>query len=246
MTKLTKIISITTILLVVTLFLIYWYFFSEPTAFPEDEQLIEEMNDLFDRANAEEIQDTIQLDDKHVFVPFISSNDMYGVSYWKWDKRKWRPIRISTDGDPRVWNTDDDVISTYIIWNFHPDDDVQDITFYLIRDRSYHVSAGEHTYIPRIQVEEKVSASDETYGVYEFSDDWGTLASQINALAEQKNPDMHFGFMFQDPKVQFGYQPLNKNGETVFPENSANGAGFSNGHVQTDFVLFIDSLELEE
>lgn len=75
---------------------IYWFYLAKPTSFPSKEELIVELNDVDPYLDASVIQDTLVLDERHVLVPFISDTDDYGLSYWIWNKHKWRVAMISS------------------------------------------------------------------------------------------------------------------------------------------------------
>lgn len=65
----------------IILFVSFWCYTSEPTSFPTDDQLIEEMSNSFSIVSNSVIQDTVFLDDRHVFVPFIAEHEMYELVY---------------------------------------------------------------------------------------------------------------------------------------------------------------------
>jgi hypothetical protein len=62
-----------------SLFMIYWFYFAKPVSFPTNEQLVKEINRIFPEASASVIQDTIPVDERHVVVPFISNEDEFGI-----------------------------------------------------------------------------------------------------------------------------------------------------------------------
>ncbi|WP_188456025.1 hypothetical protein [Virgibacillus oceani] len=247
MTKKRMVLIVVSILILLSLFFTYWFYFSKPTAFPTNKQLATRINTLFPKANAETIQDTIELDSEHAFVPFISGEDNYGTSYWVWEKHKWKPSYIDTVGEPVVWKTDkDDPASFHIVWNIHPDDQISRANFYLIRDRGYHISSGEHTYVPQIQMEKNVRFEGKSYGTIQLPDDWCSFMTQSNKLALAQNPNRYNSSLIQDLSVYIGWMPLNDSNETTFPENSVNGSGFSNGDNHINFMRILDKSELEK
>ncbi|TFB23868.1 hypothetical protein E3U55_03370 [Filobacillus milosensis] len=232
--------------ILVALFLIYWFYFSKPTDFPSDQQLAKEINQIFPKADVDTIQDTIILDSEHVFVPFVSSNEEYGSSYWTWEKHKWKPVYINTVGDPLVWRIDSkDPSSSFIVWNIHPRDNVNYMRFYMIRDRGYHISYGIHTYIPQIQMEKQLSLKEQGYGVLKLPIEWGNFLTRANRLAKAQNPNVTFNSLLPDASVYIGWMPYNSDDELVFPENSVNGHGFINGDIETDFVRLLNEIDLE-
>ena len=96
--------SITSLLIgIILLSASFWYYTSGPTSFPTDEQLVKEMTNHFSYVSNSEIQDTIFLDEHHVFVPFNTNGKIYGLSLWEWNKRKWNAVFVSTSADIKVW-----------------------------------------------------------------------------------------------------------------------------------------------
>ena len=81
MTKRKIVIFVALAALLIILFLIYWFYFSKPESFLSEEQVVDQINDTFAQAEAVRIQDTVDLDEEHVFVPFVTNSDEYGVSY---------------------------------------------------------------------------------------------------------------------------------------------------------------------
>ncbi|PKR76739.1 hypothetical protein CEY16_13040 [Halalkalibacillus sediminis] len=247
MTK--KRVSIVVIItfILISLFLVYWFYFSKPTALPADDELAKQMNEIFPEANVETIQETIQLDQDHVYVPFISSKDTYGASYWVWERRKWRPVYIDTVGEPIIWMIDGKKpSSSFIVWNLHPDDQISHANFALVRERGFHISNNEHNYTPRIQMENEVSLKEESYGALELPEDWQAFLNQENKRASLQKSHINTTSIFPDIGLYIGWTPYNEKDEISFPESSVNGHGFYNGDIETDFVRFINESELEE
>ncbi|SER06218.1 hypothetical protein SAMN05216232_0131 [Virgibacillus subterraneus] len=235
------------VIILLSLFLLYWFYFQEPQAFPADEQLVDQINEIFPKADAETIQENIQLDQEHVFVPFLSSENNYGASYWVWERNKWKPSYIDTTGEPTVWKIDkEDPSSFHLVWNLHPDDQISYADFYLIRDRGYHISNGEHTYVPRIQLEDSVALEEESYGVLQLPEDWRSFMTQTNKLALAQNPHVNFTSLLPDVHAYIGWTPFNEDNEITYPDNSVNGHGYINGDINTDFVRIIEEAELEK
>lgn len=217
---------------------VYWFYFSTPTSFPTNQQLIEEINRIFPKATASIIQDTIPIDERHVFVPFISQKDDYGLSYWVWKNHKWQVASIDTKGQPILWKRSvNDPASFYFSWNIHPNDQLSSIHFYLIRDRRYRFAEGIERYYPRIQMEKSVSLQEKSYGLMQLPDDWVTLmhAYREGESARQSLEQLLF----------FGWIPYNRTNQQHFPDHSVNGSGFSNGEVDLENVMILDQGDIE-
>ncbi|WP_019156506.1 hypothetical protein [Robertmurraya massiliosenegalensis] len=227
---------------------IYSFFLSKPTPFPASEVLIEELNQFFPEANAEEIQDSIQIDERHTFVPFISETGDYGLSYWVWKKRSWNVDRIDTKGGPMVWEINSRKPSSYyFVWNLSPNNFLDSMDFYMIRDRGYQVIDGKETYYPRVQLETNVSLQEKTYGVLQLPEDWAAVRESFIKMgsAQETDLDLLFNQMFPDPYLSFGWRAYDRLGNESFPEET-NGNSFSNGKLTIDYVMILNGEELEQ
>ncbi len=225
---------------------IYWFYFAEPAAFPTNEQLVKEINNEFPLADADLIQDTVPIDERHVLVPFISNKDDYSLSYWVWQKHKWKVVNIDTKGSPIVWKIDRNDPSTHhFVWNIHPDDQLGSIYFYLVRDRGYHTTEGIEHYYPRIQMEEKVSIKEKSYGSMQLPDEWAAFMNASMKVETAKQPDMFFNGFIPEQYMSFGWIPHNQAGKETFPERSVNGNVYSSGNVELEHVMILGEGDLE-
>ncbi|MGG4498966.1 hypothetical protein [Brevibacillus reuszeri] len=217
---------------------VYWFYFSKPTSFPTNEQLVEEMNSIFPEVSANIIQDTIPIDERHVLVPFISKKKDYGLSYWAWKNHKWKVASVNTKGQPMLWKPNiNDPSSFYFIWNIDPKDQLSSIHFYLIKDRGYHITKGIEHYSPRVQLEKRVSVQDKSYGLMQLPDDWVTfMNAYIKVDSAKQSPDRD---MF------FGWIPYDQKNNELFPEGSINGTLYSNGNVDLEYVMILNKGDIE-
>jgi len=218
--------------------IVYWFYFSKPTSFPTNEQLVEEMNSIFPKAAASIIQDTIHIDEGHVLVPFISKGDDYGLSYWEWKNHKWKVVSIDTKGKPMLWKLNrNDPSSLYFVWNIHPKDQLSSIHFYLIRDRGFRIAEGIEHYNPRVQMEKRVSVQEKSYGLMQLPDDWVKFMNAYIKVESAK----------QSPKrdMFFGWIPYDQTNKETFPESSVNGTGYSDGEVDLEYVMIVDKGDIE-
>lgn len=112
----------------------YWFYFSKPAPFPTNELLIEEMSIFFPEVAGSVIQDTVPLDQHHVYVPFILEDNNGGLSFWEWKHHKWKPVYVSTNGDLRIWKINRKDPSTFhLVWNFSAIDQPDYMKLYLIK-----------------------------------------------------------------------------------------------------------------
>mgnify|MGYP001436827952 CR=1 FL=1 len=244
MTKRKIVIFVALAALLIILFLIYWFYFSKPESFLSEEQVVDQINDTFAQAEAVRIQDTVDLDEEHVFVPFVTNSDEYGVSYWEWNYRKWGPVYISTSGEPMLWKIKPEKPSTYhILWNINPKDELSYFKYHLVRDRSYHIVDERHTYTPRIQIEHEIPVEENTYGVFNILEGWQSLYGETATLLNDQTPNLNI--FESNLGTYFGWTPYNQFDEQSYPESSLNGERFSNG-AMTEFLRFVDETDLKK
>ncbi|QRG66202.1 hypothetical protein [Brevibacillus choshinensis] len=217
--------------------ILYWFYFSKPTSFPTNEQLVEEMNRNFPEATASVIQETIPVGERNVLVPFISKRGDYGLSYWVWKNHKWKVASIDTKGEPRLWKIHkNDPSSFYFVWNIHPKDQLSSIHFYMIRDRGYRITKGVEHYEPRVQMEKRVSLQEKSYGWMQLSHDWVAIMNAYRKAESAKLPE-------QD--LFFGWIPYDQMNKETFPESSVNGTGYSNSEVDLEHVMIVNRGDIE-
>ena len=186
------------------------------------------------------------VDEHHVLVPFISNKDDYSLSYWVWQKHKWRVASIDTNGRPMVWKIDrNDPPSYQFVWNIHPDDQLSSIHFYLIRDRGYHITEGVENYYPRVQMEKKVSLKEKSYGLMPLPNEWVTVMNSFIKVESAKQPDLFFNDFSPEQYMSFGWIPYDQANKETFPERSVNGNGYSNGKVELEHVMILDKGDIE-
>ncbi|WML48801.1 hypothetical protein RCG23_01310 [Neobacillus sp. PS3-34] len=225
---------------------IYWFYFSTPGAFLKNEQMISEINNIFPTAAVNVIQDTIRVDEQHIAVPFISKENRYGLSYWAWQKHKWKVLLIETSGEPRVWKIDSNDPSTYtIVWNIHPDDRISNITFYLDGERNYHVTDGVENYFPKVQMEKKVPIGKNSYGAIKLPREWVTLMTTINKVESAKQTNSIFSNLVPQSGLVLGWTPYNKSHKEAFPGYTVNGGSYGNGNIDIDFIRVLSGNEIE-
>ncbi|MDN3019861.1 hypothetical protein PH210_27280 [Paenibacillus sp. BSR1-1] len=226
----------------------YWVNFSKPASFPANEQLIERMNKVFPTAAVKSIQDHVQVDERHVFVPFVSEEGRYGVSYWEWKKNKWKLLHIDNAGVPRLWKINSNDPSTfYIVWNSHPDDKVSYMKLYFIRDRGFQGHDGIETYIPKIQLEKKVTLTDKSYGVLPMPADWSAIMKSLQQAGNPNISDRLFDSVFPNiNNLHFGFIPFDQSNQEAVIMNSVNGSSFTNGDINLDYISILSKSEIEE
>lgn len=221
--------------------MVYRHYDSNPSPFPNKNHLIARINHLFPEAAASKIQDTIFIDEKHTFVPFISKTGRYSTSFWEWKNRKWKLESVNTGGEPQLLKLHlDDPETFYFIWNIGPRSKLSYGKFYLLRDRRFLVTLGKQNYFPKIQMEKKVSLDAKHYGVLQIPKEWVTV---LNSMMEQESVKQA-NYLFSSEPLNFGWLPFNSKNNVVFPDD-LNGNKFSNYGEHLEMVRFLDEEEIE-
>ncbi|MFA9555741.1 hypothetical protein ACERII_00335 [Evansella sp. AB-rgal1] len=224
---------------------IYFYFFSKPNEFLSDDVVLETINSYFPNA---EIQETIIIEDTHVYVPFLT-NDRPGSSYWIWKNRNWELGAIDVMQTPRIWKINPKDPTTFVVvWNIESGDEVDEFAVYLTNQRSYNVIYNVHRYTPKVQFETRVplNGADQTYGMFTLPDEWIVfLENYLEVEGENQSDSIFFDNFHHHSNVQFGWIPYDKSGNVHFPssENGRTGHGFGNIHL--DFLMSISEYEIE-
>lgn len=232
------------LLAVLAIGFLYWFYFAQPGPFLEDKQLIQEMNELNNRAKVSTIQDKIFADEAHVFVPFITEGHFYGAGYWVWRHHKWQIASVDVKESPRIWRVNEQNPSNqYMVWYFDPDDQVNKINFYLLRDRNFHISMGKATYTPNIQMKTSVTLKNKPYGIMKIPSDWSTI---ITSTQNKNTAGQNFLFSFSTPpSIHIGWMPLDEDGKETFPRKSLNGSSYSTGIGLFDYMPIMNKIDLE-
>ncbi|WP_273123651.1 hypothetical protein [Bacillus weihaiensis] len=224
----------------------YWFHMSHPSVLPTDEQIIKEINDIYLEADAKEVQDRVAIDELHFVIPYISGRGDYSLSYWEWGFKDWSLTYIDTKGEPTLWHVDPAHPSTYhIVWNFDPRDQVDEISYYLLRDRGFYVSEGVENYQPQIQIEKKITLQNQTYGVMKLPEEFVETMEGLNRVTGSHHPFLSVDEVLSMQQMYMGYFPMNKDGKRASIDYSVNGQGFSNGTQSFDFVMPVNERDLE-
>ncbi|OIK10443.1 hypothetical protein BIV60_20990 [Bacillus sp. MUM 116] len=228
-------------IIVIISVIIYQNYDSKPSPFPAKNQLVSRINHLFPEAAVNKIQDTVFLDEKNVFVPFISKGSKYGTSFWVWEKRKWELESVNTGGEPQLLKLHLDEPETfYFSWNIDPNSKLSYGKFYLLRDRSFLVTDGKQHYFPKIQIEKKVSFDTKPYGVLQIPKEWVTV---LNSFMEQDSAKQS-NYFFKNEQINFGWIPFNSKNKAISPHD-LNGNSFSNYGEHEEMVRFLGEEEIE-
>ena len=224
---------------------IYYSYSIKPAPFPTEDRLKKEINQTFPKARIKAIQDTIQVDERHKVVPFISEKKDYGLSYWIWKKNKWRVAVVNNSGEPVIWKIEDGKRARYaFVWNIPTKFKVDSLTFYLKRHRGYMIEGGKNYYIPPVQMAENVLLHNKTYGVFPIPRDWAAIIDSARPV----QTDWLFSDEEDGDSLNFGWRPNGKPGIKKPIDFTNNGEGFSSGDIILLYPEFLEkgSRELDE
>ncbi|WP_409305069.1 hypothetical protein [Peribacillus sp. SCS-155] len=222
----------------------YWFYFSGSASFPAERQLIDHINTYFPESSVDQIQETVNVDERHVFVPFITKDQKYGGSNWEWKKHQWECTAIETKGNPYIWKIDEnDPASFYLVWNGNPSHELGYMKLFMKRKAGYSVSDGKENYIPNIQMEAGINIREKSFGVQKLPASWAhTLTSHIKMGSAAQPFSLFKDNGFQ--QFQFGWLPFSSmEGELISPENM-DLTGFSRQGEDTETFLLLNQMEV--
>lgn len=241
--KLWLVVGVSVLLLSVVI--VYWFYFSKPDSFPGNEQLVKKINSLYPEAEADVIQDTIMLDEHHAYVPFISKQGNYGMSFWAWKKHKWNVSSIDTSGGPSIWKVNERDPSTYhFVWNGRSESQIQKLNFYLQIKRNFQISEGIEEYTPGVQMKKELNRVEISRGIVKIPEEWVAVLNSFSELESAKQPSM-FDAMFPDSPLFFAWNAYDDQDKVTFDGMQSVGSSFSGGDEQIEFVRFLDEMEME-
>ena len=232
MRKNNYLIGIVVVVVVAVVVILLWQNFKQPTSFLSESAMIEEMNSYTSSFNVKEIQDVVQVDEHHYFVPFINHDGTKAMSFWKWDKAKWNLVLLTSDTKKR-WQLDEkDLSSSFIVWNRSSvEDSTMTLLFY--RERNFNTSWGHHFFTPHVLLTEEIALSE--YGIAKVPEQWSKIITEIDKSAGVTNNFM-FSFFNYNPNYLIA---ANYN----FDDFSTNGTeSYWTGNAETtlDFIMYYD------
>ncbi len=225
---------------------IFWKWIGvKPTALSDLEYVTESLQNLAPDYDVAEVQDIVEVDSRHLFVPFVSGSGEHGMSFWVWDRFEWELRSVESSGNPYLWRLrGDDPAGQYIVWNADPASRIGEYAFYWIRPRNGGRSDGEDFYVPRVQLEQKFSLGDRTYDAVPLPEEWAEL--QRLQLAAHKGTDAPglWGWGASTPgSYTMGYIPV-LSGEPE-EESAWSSKGTTFGDIDLQFVSILNERDLE-
>lgn len=181
----------------------------KPTPMSDPERTAATLQALAPEYNVANVQDIVELDSRHLFVPFISESGEHGMSFWIWDRFKWELRRIQSDGDPHLWRIrGNDPSGQYLVWNVNPNFKVSEYAYYWLRKRNAGRSYNDDYYIPEVQLEHRMMLGEQTYGIALVPALWLELQQRQQSAAGGKRNDGLWGWGSHQSGYRIGYLPI--------------------------------------
>ncbi|REK71274.1 hypothetical protein [Paenibacillus paeoniae] len=223
----------------------YWYsqWDGTPGPLPDKQSIIHAIDRMSNEIKVKQLAAIEQLDSRHIFVPFISLYGEHGMSFWKWEQKEWKLIRIDNNGMPHIWKLDGkDPAKHVVVYHADPKDEIEKLTFYLLRNRNAYFHSGQYFYVPRVQLELPISIGEKNYGAIPFPEEWLQLMESDRKQSQPLGNAMHSMFSGQQRSTMYvGYQPHYRGGRA--PEGR--GSYSKSGGADVTFIPIINESELE-
>ncbi|WP_025783968.1 hypothetical protein [Sporosarcina sp. D27] len=234
----------------VLLLVFMWWNYSPPSQFPDERQLLQEMNDMLNQYRSgdkvADIQQAIQADRRHVAVPYISDDGNYGMSFWIWGKWKWELISLESNGEPRLWMIDrNDPTSYFLTWNVAPEIAAEKLNAYIIRRRDYGVMDGKTYYSPRVQMSKEIVLAEESFGAIPLPPTWQEVLQSSIHLDETETFPLFTSYSTAAMQFEFKWDAVGGNGKSVSQEILFKSPQYSYGSSDFQYMMMIDERELE-
>lgn len=219
-----------------------------PGKLPSREHAVKVINEVLDQADVREVMEMIQLDSHHAFVPFVSMSGQLGMSYWVWEKFKWRVGRVDMNGSPHIWKLDKrDPSKHYFVWHYNPEGIISGLTYYLIRERNARSIGGNNFYTPRIQMESPfLNLEEKPYGALPFPEEWASIVREDMSVNGSGQRDVS---LFGGSKVSMLHVGLlpqyNEKKAAEHFSSSSHSYTYSNKYLDLEFVWILNQSELE-
>lgn len=215
-----------------------------PTPPTDWDSVADRINQANERANVAEVLDIVPLDDRHLFVPFISEDGEYGASFWVWKRFEWDIPAVQSHGYPQNWQLkENDPASGYLVWNLDPASKIKELDFYLIRDREAGRTDGNDYYRPRAQLETSVGLDGRSYGILRMPDDWIELQEAAALTEDRRRLHDIWGWTESGvPQYRIGYVSV-LDGEPEALGGSSWSYGSGTIHLSPVFILNDRELE---
>lgn len=216
---------------------------STPSSLPNENNLKKMILDTGE-VNVNTIFEQIALDEKHVFIPHLSSDNQYGYSLLEWVDNKWEVTYVTSSGEPLLWKINGGSQSdSYFLWNLETKYNLDHLTFYLMKDRNFRSGWGGEFYEPAIQIEEVVSLGENSYGISKVSDEWKRIWKATQIKVEKQEEDL---LSFNEEGLHYGVKGYDKDNNYVDSYNFYENSSSFNSGATTEHVSILDEWEGEQ
>ncbi|WP_107839330.1 hypothetical protein [Metasolibacillus meyeri] len=208
------------LLLLIVAFASYRLYISKPQTFIQEEEIIRQLKELAPKIVVQTIEEIIQVDDKHYFVPILTEDGRQVSLYYQWEKGQWQISYMGVGQNTSIygWQLDpDDPRSIVFVWHF-PKDTINNLDLYLIERRNAFVSDGYQYYRPKIQMKETFHI-DKHYGVREVSEAFTQAIHQLDANRYAQSSFIFDMFMYHEPPLfyaKYSYKNVLSEGQNWY------------------------------
>lgn len=210
----------------------------KPGPLPDENRIMSVIDAKSGEISVKQLLEVNQLDSKHAYIPFVSMQDEYGMSFWKWEKRQWRLSRVNVNGMPHIWILDKNPVKRVIVYNIDPKEQLERMSFYLIRDRNAYGHNNQFFYVPRIQMELTVPVDGNRYGAISIPEEWAQLMKEDKKLTRlMTSPSM---FSTSNSMMYIGWQQQYKEGAEPLGQSYSMSGG-----LDVEFIRYVNEKELE-
>ena len=243
-----KWLGIALVVLIIALCLVIFLPLNEeqrtPTSLPNENQLKKMILETGD-VNIKSIFEQMAIDDNHIFLPHLSSDNQYGYSLLEWKKNKWEVTYVTSSGQPLLWKiTGGNKSESYFIWNLETKYKIDHLTFFMNKHRNFRSGWGVEFYEPAIQIEEVVSIGDKPYGIHKVSYEWERIWKATQIKVEEREEDL---FTFNNEEgLHFGVKGYDRENNYVEPYNYYENSSSTSSGAKTEYVSILDEWDGEQ
>ncbi|MGN1402367.1 MAG: hypothetical protein ACI4XL_12795 [Bacillus sp. (in: firmicutes)] len=224
------------------LIFLFRFYFSDPDVQLTKKYALESMEETYTEVEVDTIQDVIIVEKKYAFVPFISKQNEYGMGFFVWRNHSWQVDAIHEKGEPHLLKVKKNDPSSYrLVWNIHPDDQVERMEFHYVRERGYFGDEEQTWYEPRVQLKQEADLGAGLYGVMALTDEWLSVMDSLQSSGdESRNP-----FFSVDDESRIIWITYDSAGEQTYPDHFMNGEEYSGSTIRLETIISINEQELE-
>ncbi|MED4015790.1 hypothetical protein [Sutcliffiella cohnii] len=228
-----------------------WHTVLPARPFYSNDTLLKELNNVVYGITVENIIDPVHIDERNVFVPFITTRNQPGMSYWAYENKGWQLVSYIQDPAPHLWTINNGE-EKYITYYFHPESDVATTDFYLIGERYYSQStsydgATTQQYIPKIQMKFSHDVSEVGFNVVPIPEIWDKVWNEyVHFEKTQLAEDVETWF-YSAPHISLrvGWIPKTVDGASPSHDTPYTGTGGGAKSAKVDYIYILNDFEIE-